>query len=87
MMVAALLFMPVRLSDMKGLRASAREWFWGFDAARLPLNGRVWYPAGDGPYPLVLVVHGNHAMEDFSDPGYGYLCEHLASRGFIAVSL
>ena len=22
----------------------------------LPLNGRVWYPVGDGPFPLVLIV-------------------------------
>ena len=56
--------------------------------AALPLNARVWHPAGDGPFPLVLVVHGNHRMEDFSDPGYAYLGETLASRGFIvAVSL
>ncbi len=43
--------------------------------------------AAEGPFPLVLIVHGNHAMEDFSDPGYAYLGEHLASRGFIVVSV
>jgi len=47
----------------------------------------VWYPQGDGPFPLVLIVHGNHDMKDFSDPGYGYLGQHLASRGFILVSV
>jgi hypothetical protein len=35
----------------------------------------------------VLIVHGNHAMTDFSDPGYAYLGELLASRGFITVSV
>jgi hypothetical protein len=35
----------------------------------------------------VLVVHGNHNMKDFSDPGYEYLGRHLASRGFIVVSV
>ena len=40
-----------------------------------------------GPFPLVLIVHGNHSMEDFSDPGYGYLGELLASRGIIFASV
>lgn len=61
--------------------------YWGFDFDRLPLNGRVWFPEGPGPFPLVLIVHGNHAMKDFSDPGYDYLGTLLASRGFIAVSV
>lgn len=64
-----------------------RTLFWGFNYSNLPLNGRVYMPEGDGPYPLVLMVHGNHMMEDFSDAGYAYLGELLASRGFIAVSL
>ncbi len=64
-----------------------REWFWGFGPDALPLDGLVWMPRGEGPFPLVLVVHGNHAMGDFSEDGYGYLAEHLASRGFIAVSV
>ncbi|MDU4695006.1 MAG: alpha/beta hydrolase [Paenibacillus sp.] len=42
---------------------------------------------GQGQFPLVLIVHGNHLMEDFSDDGYAYLGELLASRGFIAVSI
>ncbi len=64
-----------------------REWFWGFDEKELPLNGRVWMPEGEGPFPLVILVHGNHSMEDFSDNGYGYLGELLASHGFITVSV
>ncbi|HET7169167.1 MAG TPA: hypothetical protein VFI69_08175 [Candidatus Limnocylindrales bacterium] len=64
-----------------------RRWFWGFGAEALPLDGLVWMPRGAGPYPLVLIVHGNHAMGDFSEDGYAYLAEHLASRGFIAVSI
>ncbi len=67
--------------------AGDRKDFWGFDMKAVPLNGRVWYPEGAGPFPLVLVVHGNHNPEDFSDPGYGYLGELLASRGFILVSV
>lgn len=64
-----------------------RTWIWGFDEKALPLNGRVWYPEGEGPFPLVLVVHGNHLAEDYSDPGYAYLCDLLASRGSICVSV
>ncbi|HET7182367.1 MAG TPA: hypothetical protein VFI15_09070, partial [Candidatus Limnocylindrales bacterium] len=66
---------------------AAREWFWGFGRDALPLDGLAWVPVGAGPFPLVLMVHGNHAMGDFSEPGYAYLGEHLASRGFIAVSI
>jgi dienelactone hydrolase len=61
--------------------------YWGFGFDKLPLNGRVWFPEGDGPFPLVLIVHGNHNMKDFSDPGYEYLGKLLASRGFITVSV
>ncbi|AKG37950.1 hypothetical protein VK70_23925 [Paenibacillus durus ATCC 35681] len=67
--------------------SSLRTLFWDFDPESLPLNGRVWMPEGDGSFPLVLIVHGNHMMEDFSDGGYAYLGELLASRGFIAISL
>lgn len=64
-----------------------RKIFWGFDATELPLNGRVWMPAEEGTYPLVLIVHGNHTMEHFSDAGYAYIGELLASRGMIAISI
>ncbi|MBA9085795.1 dienelactone hydrolase [Fontibacillus solani] len=64
-----------------------RTVYWGFNQAALPLNGRVWMPEGTGAFPLVLIVHGNHLMEDYSDDGYAYLGELLASRGFIAVSV
>lgn len=68
-------------------QAKVRRKYWGFDFSKLPVNGRVWYPEGPGPYPLVLIVHGNHNMKEFSDPGYGYLGELLASRGFILASV
>ena len=73
--------------DYKGWKRWARKKYWGFDADKLPLNARVWYPDGPGPFPLVLIVHGNHDMAEFSDPGYAYLGELLASRGFILASV
>lgn len=75
------------LDNWKGFSGWYRENFWGFDAKSLPVNGYVWYPEGEGPFPLVLTVHGNHMMQDFSDVGYGYLGELLASRGIIFVSV
>jgi dienelactone hydrolase len=78
---------PVDASEYISTWPRLRTLFWGFDYKSLPLNGRVWMPDGDGPFPLVLMVHGNHMMEDYSDGGYAYLGELLASRGFIAVSL
>lgn len=81
------------LSSYADASAYIKNWpklrtvFWGFNASSLPLNARVWMPDGEGPFPLVLMVHGNHMMEDYSDGGYAYLGRQLASRGFIAVSL
>ena len=75
------------LDDWDGFGGWWREKYWGFDSKALPINGRVWYPEGTGPFPLVLVVHGNHSMQDFSDPGYDYLGELMASRGMILASV
>ena len=41
----------------------------------------------EGTFPLVLIVHGNHLMNDYSDPGYEYLGRSLASKGYIFVSV
>jgi dienelactone hydrolase len=70
------------LKGWSGLRTA----YWGLGPEALPRNGRVWFPEGEGPFPLVLIVHGNHPMEDYSDAGYAYLGELLASRGFIVAS-
>ncbi len=75
-----------KLVDL-GQSADERNGYWGFTPKEMPLNARVWYPDGGGPFPLVLVVHGNHDMKDFSDPGYDYLGNLLASRGYILVSV
>jgi hypothetical protein len=37
--------------------------------------------------PVALIVHGNHEAGDYSDPGYAYLGEHLASRGILLASV
>lgn len=75
------------LDNWSGMSGWWRTKYWGFDSKSLPLNAQVWYPEGEGPFPLVLVVHGNHSMQDFSDPGYEYLGTLLASRGMILASV
>jgi len=75
------------LPEWTGFKARARDWYWGISLEQAPLNARVWMPVGDGPFPLTLIVHGNHGMEDHSDEGYAYLGELLASRGIIMASV
>ena len=47
-------------ASVPAAQAKTRKKFWGFDLKKAPINGRVWYPEGNGPFPLVLIVHGNH---------------------------
>ena len=88
---AALRTRPVdlsaRLHEWSALDGLVRTRYWGFDSRALPLNGLVWYPAGDGPFPLVLLVHGNFDMTTPSHRGLAYLGRHLASHGFVAVAI
>lgn len=69
------------------LPGKIRSRWWRMEPDSLAINGRVWYPDGNGPFPFVLMVHGNHGARDFSDPGYDYLGRHFASHGIIAVSV
>ncbi len=75
------------IPEWKGKKKKWRERYWKFGPEHFPLNGRVYLPEGEGPFPLVLIVHGNHSMIDYSDDGYGYLGQLLASRGFLTVSI
>lgn len=75
------------ISGWKGLSGWLRTRYWGFDSSEIPLNGQVWYPQGKGPFPLVIIVHGNHEMSTASDSGYAYLAKLFASHGFITASI
>lgn len=75
------------IDSWDGFSGWLRTSYWGFDVTELPLQACVWYPDGEGPFPVVLIVHGNHEMEEYSDPGYAYLGEFLASRGIILASV
>jgi len=61
----------------------------------LPLTATIRYPAqangvdsavASGTFPLVVIMHGNSGY-DTSYLGYDYLLDHLASHGFIAMSI
>ncbi|HSI99462.1 MAG TPA: hypothetical protein VLA59_03650 [Patescibacteria group bacterium] len=76
------------LPDRGAVGAFFADLMWGHDDTALPINGLAWYPPeAERPMPVALIVHGNHAAGDFSDPGYAYLGEHLASHGMLAVSV
>jgi hypothetical protein len=64
----------------------------------LPLIAEVRYPAdtsganvpvsiAQSNYPVIVIMHGMHTAADPSYLGYNYLLDHLASHGFIAVSI
>ncbi len=64
----------------------------------LPLRAEVRYPADEvgndvsvseiyEKYPLIVVMHGMHTSADPSYEGYTYLLDHLATHGYIAVSI
>ncbi len=75
------------IDGWSGRGAWARSNYWDAASDRLPINAKAWVPEGAGPFPVVLIVHGNHAMEDFSDTGYDYLGELFASHGILAASV
>lgn len=75
------------IDNWKKLSGRIRTKYWGHDDKALPINARVWYPKGEGPFPVALIVHGNHSMYDYSDGGYEYLGKLLASQGVIMASV
>ena len=58
-----------------------------YSISRVPLRGRVWYPAGGENCPVLFIAHGNHEITTESYLGYAYLGEYLASHGYAVVSV
>ncbi len=69
------------------IKSFLRKTYWGFGLDQLPLNARVWMPQQPGTFPLIVFVHGNHLMTDYSEKGYAYMGSLLASQGFVVVSI
>lgn len=88
---AALATATVDLADLVRLgpvARPARRAALGFDLDEVPRNAVVWYPQGGaGPYPLLLIAHGNANLYVASEDGYDWLGQHLASHGIVVVSI
>jgi dienelactone hydrolase len=88
---AALRTEPVDLSEFFTLgpvARTARGWVLGYGLDAVPRNAVVYYPSeGEGPFPLVLVAHGNANLFVPSEDGYAWLGRHLASHGFVVASI
>ncbi|CAF2102784.1 unnamed protein product [Rotaria magnacalcarata] len=85
---ASIITPTIDLSSIITLSTFNKQNF-NFNQFVLPLNGRIWYPTNtsSGPYPIVLMVHGNHVSMEPSENGYEYLGTMLASQGFFTVSV
>lgn len=76
------------LVDVGPVAGPLRRLALGFGLDAVPRNAVVWYPAeGEGPHPLVLVMHGNANLLVPSEDGYAWLGEHLASHGMVVASV
>ncbi len=75
------------LWDSTGIKKWTRERYLGYDSTEVPLRGRIYYPEEAKNCPVIFIVHGNHNLITDSYLGYGYLGEHLASRGYVVVSV
>ncbi|MGE5602675.1 MAG: alpha/beta hydrolase family protein [Nitrososphaerales archaeon] len=67
------------------------------------LNGLIAVPDGEGPFPVIVILHGTHpgcpeidhvdrwpcdpAVEQPNYRGFGYLAEDLAAHGYVALSI
>ena len=73
--------------DTDDLSGSYVEAYLDYDLNRVPLEGRVWYPASGQECPVLFIAHGNHEITTESYLGYAYLGEFLASHGYVVVSV
>lgn len=60
---------------------------WWLRLDEVPINGFLFVPTGTGPFPVVVMVHGNADVATNSSRGYIYLGDQLASHGFIAITI
>ncbi|WBW96146.1 hypothetical protein [Oceanirhabdus sp. W0125-5] len=71
------------IEEPLGIDKIWRMVYWDTDFKTLPMNGHIYYPEKKGSYPLVVVIHGNHSMEEPSELGYEYIGEFLSKRGYV----
>ena len=73
--------LPSFLADYSKSQDYKYDAYHKFDSKNLPLEAKVWQPQTSEKKPVILLVHGN------SDPGFDYLGELFASRGFVVVQV
>lgn len=82
---------PVNLSSYMSRGDSMTEMYvdayMDFELDKVPVRGRIWYPANQESSPVLFIAHGNHEITTPSYQGYAYLGEYLASHGYMVVSV
>lgn len=76
-----------RFAQNEGIDGFFKEKYQGYPLTEVPLSGMAWYPKEASNCPTLFIIHGNHNWITDSYLGYGYLCEYLASHGYVAVSV
>lgn len=57
-----------------------------YPSDELTITGQMIVPAGDGPFPVVIVIHGDIEAEDYTNPPYTTeYADHLARNGFLVI--
>jgi dipeptidyl aminopeptidase/acylaminoacyl peptidase len=71
-----------RALDLKTLRDPKLHRFESFDGLSVPVF--LWEPDGDGPFPVVVMVHGGPESQFLPAflPSYTPFAQHLVSRGY-----
>jgi dipeptidyl aminopeptidase/acylaminoacyl peptidase len=71
-----------RAASPDGLHEPELHRFESFDGESVPVF--VWEPGGDGPFPVVVMVHGGPESQfrPSFQPSYTPLQQHLVSRGY-----
>lgn len=75
------------VNGYSGFNKVVRDLYWGFSINEVPLRGKIWYPKEGRDCPVLFLLHGNHNMVVDSYLGYDYLGNHLASKGYVVVSV
>ncbi len=70
-----------------GIMGKLADIYFDYSLEEAPVAGKIWYPQNAEGCPALFIVHGNHSFTAESYLGYEYLCEYLASNGYVAVSV
>lgn len=75
------------ISVIDGISSKVSAMFSDYELEKAPIAGKMYYPKGALGCPVLFMVHGMHEDSVPSYLGYDYLCEYLASHGYVVVSV